>query len=71
METPWQVAWEGEGAMVGQSGGPEVGHLMCLVRGHICFSLGGLKWETGTEIREAVSYRSKLGYSASVIAETI
>lgn len=65
------MAWEGEGAMVGQRGGPEVGYPLCLVRGHICFSLGGLKRETGTEVKEAVSCRSKLGYSVSVIAETI
>ena len=48
-----------------------MGHPVCLVRGHVCFSLGGLKWETRTEIREAVSYKSKLGHFASVIAEII
>ena len=71
METPWQVAGVGEGATVGQRGGPEVGCPVCLVSGHICFSLGGPKWETGAETREAVSYRPRLRHSASVIAESI
>lgn len=65
------MAGAGEGATVRQRGGPEVGHPVCLVRGHVCFSLGGLKWETRTEIREAVSYKSKLGHFASVIAEIV